>query len=65
MDSLQPDFGSRPGYCQFNAERLVDRISNDILQVTIDTETLSFLSAPIARAMDMIGGPAQPSTFTT
>ena len=56
MSSPQMEFGSRPGYRQFTSERLVDRISNDRLHVTIDTEQLSFLSAPIVRAMDMIGG---------
>ena len=50
------EFGSRPCYRQFHSERLVDCISNDRLQVTIDTEQLSFLSAPILRAMEMIGG---------
>ena len=56
MCSPQMEFGSRLGRYQPNSERLVDRISNDRLQVTIDTEQLSFLPASVVQAMDMIGG---------
>ena len=56
MCSPQMEFGSRLGRYQSNSERLVDRISNDRLQVTIDTEQLSFLPASVVQAMDMIGG---------